>query len=144
MKCLFDFYYIDIYEYMAIDKKYINIKFPFQKSDEGQFLQLNKITKEAIKSDLLHLLLTNKGDRLYMPDFGTNLYKHIFEQNDDISHGEIKREINDSVKKYIPGLIVDDIEFLVEDFNRNVVAANIKFTITDGILKSTDYVLVTF
>ena len=144
MKCLFDFYYIDIYEYMAIDKKYINIKFPFQKSDEGQFLQLNKITKDAIKSDLLHLLLTNKGDRLYMPDFGTNLYKHMFEQNDEISHGEIKREINDSVKKYIPGLVVDDIEFLVEDFNRNVVAANIKFTITDGILKSTDYVLVTF
>ena len=129
---------------MAIDKKYINIKFPFQKSDEGQFLQLNKITKDAIKSDLLHLLLTNKGDRLYMPDFGTNLYRHIFEQNDEISHGELKREINDSVKKYIPGLIVDDIEFLVEDFNRNVVAANIKFTITDGILKSTDYVLVTF
>ena len=79
---------------MAIDKKYINIRFPFQKSDEGQYLQLNKTTKEAIKSDLLHLLLTNKGDRLYMPDFGTNLYKYVFEQNDSISHSEIKREIS--------------------------------------------------
>ena len=144
VKSLFDFYYIDIYEYMAIDKKYINIRFPFQKSDEGQYLQLNKTTKEAIKSDLLHLLLTNKGDRLYMPDFGTNLYKYVFEQNDAISHGEIKREINESVKKYIPGLVIDDMEFLVEDFNRNVVAVNIKFSVTSGVFKSTDYVTVTF
>ena len=129
---------------MAIDKKYINIRFPFQKSDEGQYLQLNKTTKEAIKSDLLHLLLTNKGDRLYMPDFGTNLYKYVFEQNDSISHSEIKREINESVKKYIPGLVVDDMEFLVEDFNRNVVAVKIKFSVTSGVFKSTDYVTVTF
>jgi len=129
---------------MAIDNKYINIRFPFQKSDEGQYLQLNKITKDAIKSDLLHLLLTNKGDRLYMPDFGTNLYQYIFEPNDDITHGDIKREINDSVQKYIPGLVVDDIEFLVEDTNRNIVALNIKFTITNGVFKSTDYVAITF
>ena len=129
---------------MAIDKKYINIRFPFQKSDEGQYLQLNKTTKEAIKSDLLHLLLTNKGDRLYMPDFGTNRYKYVFEQNDSISHSEIKREINESVKKYIPGLVVDDMEFLVEDFNRNVVAVKIKFSVTSGVFKSTDYVTVTF
>ena len=70
-------------------KGYINIQFPFQDDPDGKFLKMNDDVKQAIKADLLHLLLTNKGERLYMPDFGANLRKYLFEQNDDISHQAI-------------------------------------------------------
>ena len=39
-----------------------------------------------------------KGERFYMPDFGTNLMRYIFNQNDTTTHSEIKRDIQDTVK----------------------------------------------
>ena len=54
-------------------KTYINIQFPFQDDPEGKFVKMNTDAKQAIKSDLVHLLLTNKGERLYLPSFGANL-----------------------------------------------------------------------
>ena len=54
--------------------KYINIAFPFEDdTKKNYFLKLNDQGKQAIKSDLIHLLLTTPGDRLYLPDFGCNL-----------------------------------------------------------------------
>ena len=47
--------------------KYININYPFKNSDSGFFLDLTSTDKSAIKSDLMHLILTRKGQRLYNP-----------------------------------------------------------------------------
>ena len=69
---------------MAGNGKFINIAFPFQESKRGFFVELNNSDKHAIKSDLMHLILTRKGERLYMPEFGTDLLKFIFEPNDNI------------------------------------------------------------
>ena len=58
--------------------KNININFPFQTSPLGDFLRLNATTKNAIKADITHLLLTRKGDRLYNPEFGSGLYDYLY------------------------------------------------------------------
>ena len=49
-------------------------------------------TIKAIKADLMHLLLTRKGQRLYNPDFGTDLLKFIFEPEDGMTLDGIKQE----------------------------------------------------
>ena len=46
---------------------------------------MNQTDKDAIRADLLHLLLTNKGERLYLPDFGSDLKKYIFEPINPVS-----------------------------------------------------------
>jgi hypothetical protein len=72
----------------------INIKFPLQDDNETGFLfKTNKLSIDAIKSDLLLLMLTQKGERYYNPDYGTNLKKFIFEPNDDLTEFDIKEEI---------------------------------------------------
>ena len=38
--------------------RYINIDFPFKDSDKGFYLNLNQTDRDAIRADLLHLLLT--------------------------------------------------------------------------------------
>ena len=73
--------------------KYININFPFKDSSKGFYLDITETSKDAIRSDLLHLLLTNKGERLYLPDFGSDLRKYIFEPNDKKTHADIKNKI---------------------------------------------------
>jgi phage baseplate assembly protein W len=85
------------------------IIFPFRQSTNGKFLALSEETSDEIRSNLIHLLLTRKGTRYYLPDFGTRLYEYIFEPLDGETFENIKIEIQDSVSKYIPNLTIQNI-----------------------------------
>jgi len=95
------------------------INFPFRQSINGKYLSLSETTDEEIRSNLIHLLLTRKGYRYYLPDFGTRLYEYIFEPLDGETFETLKTEIEDSVSTYIPNLTIQNItiEPYVEDQN---------------------------
>lgn len=124
------------------DGKYININFPFQDSAKGFFLDLNKNDSAAIKADLMHLILTRKGERLYLPDFGTNLLKYIFQPNDSVTQSEIKDEISQTVKKYLPNLQVTAVK--VEESEASEYAATVKidYTVTEDVFIATDFIII--
>lgn len=125
------------------EKKYINIDFPFRDSEKGFYFKLNSTDKDAVRSDLLHLLLTNKGERLYLPDFGSDLRKFIFEPNDKITHDQIKDSINESIKQYIPNLIVNEISFENDEI-KELIIVKLRYTVTEGTFSSTDTLEITF
>ncbi len=122
--------------------KFININYPFKDSDKGFFLDLTSTDSKAIKSDLMHLILTRKGERLYNPEFGTDLLKFIFEPNDGKTMSEIKLDIQNTVKKYIPNLNINDV--LVEPSEEYEYKANVRidYTITDDIYKENDFIII--
>ena len=124
-------------------QRFINIDFPFKDSPEGFYFKLNSTNTDAIRSDLLHLLLTNKGERLYMPDFGSELKKYIFEPNDSITHEQIKDNLNENIKRYIPNLIINDISFKNNDIEELIIV-ELTYTVTDCTFNSTDTVTLTF
>lgn len=126
---------------MATDGKNINIKFPFQDSPTGDFLGTNIVSRDAIKSNLIHLLLTNKGERLYLPTFGTGLRRFIFEQNDGVTNSDIKREIEQSISDFIPNLRL--VNFAVEN-DENKAIVNIDYAFSDGVFEFTDSVRIEF
>jgi phage baseplate assembly protein W len=76
------------------------INFPFKDSYEGNYLSLSQ-TDEEIRSNLIHLLLTRKGTRYYLPDFGTRLYEYLFEPLDGPTFSDLESEIRDSVSEFI-------------------------------------------
>jgi phage baseplate assembly protein W len=122
--------------------KYINIDFPFKNSPKGFFLNLNSSDQRAIKADLMHLLLTRKGQRLYNPDFGTDLLKYIFEPNDERTLNEVKEEVNASVKKYLPKLQVNNLTVTQSDDSEHAAVIRIDYTVTDDVFDTTDYVII--
>ena len=122
--------------------RYINIDFPFSDSDKGFYFKLNQTDKDAIRADLLHLLLTNKGERLYNPNFGSDLKKFIFEPNDDITHEKIRNNLNETIKEYIPNLIVNSINFRNEE-NQELIIVGLTYTVNEGTFVSTDTVTLT-
>lgn len=63
-----------------------------------------------IKSDLMVLLLTEPGERVMLPEFGTPLKKFIFEQSDSIIVERIKETIANSIRSWEPRIAVSDIE----------------------------------
>ena len=122
--------------------KTINIKFPFKDSDKGFFLDLTTDDISAIKSDLMHLLLTSKGERYYMPDFGTNLRNFIFQPHDDITHSQIHEEINDAVSKFIPNLVVSKLTVNYNDNDAYVAEVRADFVIQEGVFEKRDFVII--
>ena len=85
------------------------IDFPFRDSMTGDYLKMTQTPEREIRANLIHLLLTRKGSRYYLPDFGTRLYEYIFEQNETTTFTNIEQEIRDSVKTYIPNLEINSI-----------------------------------
>ena len=85
------------------------LHFPFLKSPVGGYVRATENTDEEIKSNLLHLLLTRKGTRYYLPDFGTRLYEFIFEPLDAQTFNAMKDEIYEQVRTYIPNLTITNI-----------------------------------
>lgn len=85
------------------------INFPFKQSLNGKYLSLSETPDEEIRTDLIHLLLTRKGSRYYLPDFGTRLYEYIFEPLDGETFDSLRTEIEDSVNKYIPNLTIQNV-----------------------------------
>jgi len=112
--------------------KTINIKFPLTDDNEkNNYFKLNRISKDAFSSDLLFLLLTEKGERYYYPDFGTDLLKFIFEPNDNLTAQDIEQQIKRTVSLYIPSLKINKIEFNKPEESDVQLNVKIKFTYTE-------------
>ena len=91
------------------------INFPFRDSQRGDYLQLTQTEAEEIKADLLHLLLTRKGTRYFLPTFGTRLYEFIFEPFDGLTFEAIESDIRDAVEQFMPNLLLNGVSITPAD-----------------------------
>lgn len=121
-------------------ERFINIKFPFRDDFKGKFVEMTQTNEEAIKSDLLHLLLTNKRERLYLPSFGTNLRRYLFEQNGNDVHEGIRGEIQQAINRYIPNLQINEITVNQSESNEHAALVRLDYTVTNVAFSSSDFV----
>ena len=137
---------------MNVRKKTYGLNFPFYNSNNGDYLQLTSSIEAEVKSDLIHLLLTRKGSRYFLPDFGTNLYQYIFEPLDDVIIQKIEDEINNAVEKYIPNLQINkinitqfynNIDYVADDKKQHSVTVNIDYTVNFRTFESPGTVTLT-
>jgi phage baseplate assembly protein W len=91
------------------------INFPFRDSLRGDYLQLTELQSEEIKGDLIHLLLTRKGSRYFLPEFGTRLYEFLFEPFDSLTFNAIESDIRDAIQNFMPNLLVNSLSITPAD-----------------------------
>ena len=75
----------------------IGVPFPFDA--DGVFNQ-TFTQKEQVKSNLINVLLTEKGERVNLPNFGVGLKNLLFETNIDTNL--LEDRINTQIQQYIP------------------------------------------
>jgi len=85
----------------------IGIALPFN-GPAGSFNKTYS-TKDQIKSNLINLLLTDKGERVFNPEFGADIKKVLFEGIDDNTTSLIQHLITTSVNYFIPEIQIQDI-----------------------------------
>jgi len=142
------------------------IDFPFRDSLQGDYLKMTLTPEREVRGNLIHLLLSKRGSRYFLPDFGTRLYQYIFDQNDMVTFNLIEEEIRDSVKKYIPNLDITKLDVMsAEDdpdqtrtFNQDederlfrvsdnttkpyTAVVKIEYTVNNGAFSSSDFIIL--
>lgn len=159
----YKFYSIYLFIKNIFYKMTYGIDFPFKDSLKGDYLNLTETSNNEVRANLIHLLLTRKGSRYFMPDFGTRIYDYIFEQNDLITYNLIEEEIREGVRKYIPNLEINKIsitnaeneEPTIDEQNSNrlfktsitaykpyTAKVKIDFTVNNGTFSSSDFIII--
>ena len=100
----------------------IGVNLPFTRDNKTGWFDQSFTTLDAAKSNLRNLLLTMKGERLMQPNFGTDLMKLVFEQDDGTLVDRIRETIIDAVEFWLPYLNLNTIEV-----NNNVETDDMNF-----------------
>ena len=86
-------------------------------------------TREQTKANLLNYLLTNKGERVFRPNFGANLRNLLFENIQDSTMDDLEASIQSDISFFFPNVVVKKLKFN-NDPDRN----EINFTLTYQIV----------
>tara|TARA_B100000674_G_C37897048_1_gene941851 strand:+ start:905 stop:1411 length:507 start_codon:yes stop_codon:yes gene_type:complete len=93
----------------------IGIKTPleFSKKSSKQLFEMNENPAIQISDNLKNLILTEKGERLGLPDYGCGIRNYLFDLASLPDYESvIISAINDQVEKYMPYLTIKNIKIL--------------------------------
>ena len=77
-------------------------------------------TREQTKANLLNYLLTNKGERVFRPNFGANLRNLLFENILESTQDDLLIMIQNDLTRYFPTVVVKELKFENQE-DRNTI-----------------------
>jgi hypothetical protein len=111
------------------DDIYVGIEFPLDYSQEG-FFRKTKTIRQQVKSNIRNLLLTEKGERVFQPNFGSNLKSLLFEQITPTTLENIENNIRESLSTWLPYVNVNNLVAVQDDRNLNQVLISLEYSTT--------------
>lgn len=97
----------------SIDLRFRGLTLPLDKKPGG-YLQ-SMYTRDIIRSSIFMILSTVKGERVFLPSFGSNLFKLVFEPNDVLTRNLIKQIVTDDVLRWEKRVSVTDVRVSGDD-----------------------------
>ena len=94
---------------MATTLSYKDINITFKKHPVTNDIVVSK-DASAIKQAIVNVLLTNKGERLMNPRYGSDIRRFLFEPLDYGTGFQIKANIRDTLDRFEPRISVLDIK----------------------------------
>ena len=91
-----------------------------------RFFNRTKTIEEQAEHNLRNLLLTNIGERVNQPEFGSRLLSVVFEFKDDTLIEEV---INEAVDKWLPYITINEVVTVVDATNPNRLNVSIDFSV---------------
>jgi phage baseplate assembly protein W len=104
----------------------IGIRLPF---NDFNVFTTNYTTKDQIKSNLTNYLLTNKGERVFNPEFGADLRKLLFDQLSDFT--DARAILLSNLGIYFPMITVNALDFS-PDYDRNLLNIKLNYSINNN------------
>ena len=124
-------------------RQYFGIKYPFRRDDfQKFFVDANNSTKDKARSEIMHIVFTPKGQRIRMPEFGTDLIKFIFDQNDGLTWEAVKNEIRDSVSRWANNISLTDVQVVKNEEDESEIFVRLDYNVSEGNKVTSDSIVV--
>jgi phage baseplate assembly protein W len=93
------------------------------------------ITNEvAIKRSIKNLIMTQKGTKPFLPDYGTNIRKYLFSSLNPFEIVDLEREIANSIQRNESRVILKKVEAITD--NNHGVKITVEYTIKNMNVES--------
>ena len=102
---------------MAVTQSFKDINITFKKHPVTNDLVVSR-DASAIKQAIISLLLTNKGERLFQPEYGSDIRSQLFEPLDYATAASIKSSIFNTIQTFEPRIAITSLDCF-PDFNDN-------------------------
>jgi hypothetical protein len=117
-----------IYRYADVNantslKREIGISVQFQ---QPEVFISTYTTKQQVKNQLINYILTNPGERMFQPYFGSGIRNLIFSQN-SIDFSGLEEQLKTKIEQNVQNIIVNDVVAIGSD--KNDLKININYSI---------------
>lgn len=85
-----------------------------------------KENRALISNSIIAILMTKMGQRLWQPDFGSNLHKLIFEQNDTASARLVELAVTSAIRRWEPRVRIQSTQVTIDE---NTLSVNLRLEI---------------
>lgn len=114
-------------------RQYFGLKYPFTRNDfQKFFVDVNMTEKDKVRSQIMHVIFTPKGQRIRMPEFGTDLIRYIFSPSDSESWEGVKNEITTAVQRFVPNVVLNDIRVVQSEDERAEIFVRMDYSVKEG------------
>ena len=89
-----------------------------------------KLEASAVKQAVKNLVMTNFGEKPFLPEFGGDVRSYLFELGDDETEEDVEEAIISSIKTYEPRAVVQSV-IASSDPDRNSLNVDITFQVVN-------------
>jgi phage baseplate assembly protein W len=89
---------------------------------------VRSVNEAAVSRSIRNLILTNKGERLYQPNLGSDIFKMLFEPMSDAISQILSSSIQDVIADYEPRAKVISVDAM-PDYGNNAYTITVQYMI---------------
>lgn len=108
-------------------RKGVGVKIPFESN--GVFVTTYS-TQETIKSNIINLFLTGRGERYLNPSFGTGIRSLLFSQITSETAFSLDQIVREAISRNMPRVVVQDVQNYLNP-DSNSISLYIKYKVSE-------------
>lgn len=101
-----------------------HLAFPFRIGSDGRSAAPAS-DAEHVRDELLQLLLTSPGERLFLPEFGGGVRRLVFEPASDVLRGVVKARITQALSRWLGHRLT--VEFIDVTIDESRLEVTVKY-----------------
>lgn len=103
-----------------------HLSFPFRITADGRSAQV-KTLEQHVRDELVQLILTNPGERLFLPEFGAGVRRLVFENAGEITAATAKATLTQALSRWLKQRVTP--EELVVESNNETITVDLKYRV---------------
>ena len=109
-------------------KPFLGVGWAFPPNPTGGSLRFARY-EEDIEQAIQIILLTSRGERVMLPEFGAGLRDFVFEPNSDATRARIQESVRKALVDWEPRIDLERVEVTESDEGPNVVLIHVDYVV---------------